>query len=367
MSLSDDINDLLTDLNTTLKNPELFQKGTSSNWSDIKGWISTGCFLLDLAMTSYNEKGEALGGGFARGRWYEIFGPESVGKTTLYLQAMAANAKAGGLNALIDSEARLYKPRAIKMGLDLDKVVMIDSPYLELGVESLTQLLKKIKDREALRGRPLIIAWDTIANVPTKAEYEKGMYASGQAAKARMIHEMIRDLTPHIAESNATLLLINQQIATMSSYGKATDTTGGSGTKYQSSARLELGKAGAYNSAVNRDEVEGIITRVRFVKSSLFKPMGEVEYAQNFESGIDDLLSIVNFSVRTKLVTSSGGRYKCPEYQEANATGKYLRDFLDLLREDDLFVEFLKNRAKESVKEFWKKAASYAEKDKEKE
>lgn len=357
---------LLEDIDKDLKGKEmggLFTLGDRQNWSDVRLWIPTGCTVLDWLMTSYDAQDEPMGGGYACGRWYEIFGPEASGKTTSYIQAMIANQRQGGLNVLLDSETRLYKPRATRMGLDLSKLVMLNAEYLEKGIECIDLLCSKLAQRKALANMPVLIAWDTIAVSPTKAEFEGGKYAGGQAGGARGIHEMIRDLVTKLPSHNICLLLINQIRDTMRSYGKSTDTPGGRGLKFQASGRVEFKKVGVYNDPVKTDMISGIISRATIVKSSLFLPYGSCDIALNAKNGYDDLLTTIWFHLQSGLVKNASGRYRCEEYQGDKVTGKYLRDFLDLIREDELFQDFLKNKIREHVHLFWKKAASYSAKN----
>lgn len=335
--------------------PGLYTLGSQNNWSDIPSWVPSGCSLLDAAMTSYDKDGEISGQGYAAGRWYEIYGAESSGKTTSYIHAMVENQNRGGINALIDSETRLYKPRAARMGLDLDRLVMINAPYIEKGIEGIETLLDKLSDRKALAGRTVLFAWDTIAVSQTYDEYKGGLNSGGMAGKSRTIHEMIRELANKLPSQNACLLLINQIRDTMASYGKPTDTPGGRGIKFQASVRLEYSRSGVYNDPYNPEIMGGIIANVKITKSSLFRPYAIVPVALNFDTGFDEMLTLVNFMVANGVVVQKSGRYKCPEYQSETATGKYLRDFLDILKEDELFYDFLKGKIRPLAKNLWKK------------
>lgn len=351
------------DLNESFKDSNLFHVGSDQNWSDIPMWIPTGVDLLDAVMTSYDKDDKVLGRGWACGRWYEVFGPEAGGKTTLYIRGLVECQKMGGFPVLIDSEARFYKPRAQKMGLDLSSLTIIDAPYIERGIESIDKLLNLFQKSDKMKRRPVMIAWDTIATVPTKAELEKGKYAGGMGDKPRAIHQMIRDLVGKLPGSNACLVLVNQVRDNIGAgkYEKQTDTTGGWGTRFQSSVRIEVTKFGQYTNAKDKEDLEGILNRYKIVKSSLFKPMAEIETALNAEYGIDNLLTTVSFHVqKSKLISSKGGRYKCEEYQGKDATGKYLADFLKLVKEDELFYDFLRSQINNHRKQFWMKAASYS-------
>jgi RecA/RadA recombinase len=269
----------------------------------------------------------------------------------------------GGIPILIDSESGFYKPRATQIGVDLSKLVMFDAPYIEKGVEGLKGFLDAIQLKPALQGRPIVIAWDTLAAANTKNEFESGVNAGGMAEKARVIRQLMRDLTNRLPGFNAHFIMVNQVGATMSSYGKQTDTSGGWGPRFHASVRLELTKAGVYNDPYKPDEVAGIVTRIHVVKSKLFRPLATIEVPLNSFTGFDNWLSLVQFhATRSKVIKISGGRYYCADYFGDSAPGRYLRDFLDTLKEDDLLQDYLKNKAKEHVGLFWKRVASEKEK-----
>lgn len=363
MTIVDELRKIHQSLNESLNDPRLFVVGTDQNWSDIPMWIPTGCHVLDVAMTSYDKDHKPLGHGWACGRWYEVFGAEAGGKTTLYIHGMIECQKMGGYPVLIDSEARFYKPRAERMGLDLSTCTFIDAPYIERGIEAIEKMLEMLQKNETMRTKPVFIAWDTIATVPTKAEYEKGKYAGGMMDKSRSIHQMVKDLTTVLPRSNACLVLVNQVRDNIGAtqYQKQTDTPGGWATKFQSSVRIEVQKFGQYVDPSAKDELAGIMTRYKFVKSSLFKPMGEVEVAMNSDDGIDDLTTLVNFhALKSGVISAKSGRYKCEDYLGKDATGKYLSEFLKMIKNDELFFDFLKNRVSDHTKQFWSKAAGYA-------
>lgn len=368
-----DLQGVLGTVNEKLKDPKLFSRATDTNWSDIPFWISTGCTLLDIVMTSYDQNRQPVGSGWAGGRWYEVFGEEGMGKSTLIEHAFAETQKKGGIPEMIDSESKLYKPRAIQIGVDLNTLVLCDAPYVERGIEGFNLMMEAIRKKPSLKDRPVLCAWDTIASAPTKKEYEEGMYAGGQAEKARITRQMYRDLTSKLAGLGVCFILVNQVSDTMGGpYAKQTDTTGGRGAKYHASARLELHRFGVYNDPYNKDMVAGIMVRVKFVKSGLFKPFAEVELPFNFETGIDNWLSLVNFHTQaTKLFVNRSGNYYSKVFlgsdpdEKNGPPGKRLPALLDLIKEDELLQDQLVTKARENASFLWKKAASYAEKDKE--
>jgi recombination protein RecA len=362
-NLSEQLEELVGDLNKQMKSPGLMISGLSQAWSDVTGWLKSGSTLLDAVMTSIDEHNQPVGSGFALGRWYEVYGPESVGKSTIVEHLMVECQRVGGIPVLIDSEAGFYKPRAVRMGLDPAKYLMIEATYLEKGIEAMSSMLEAIKNKESLRGRPVLIAWDTIASCPTKREFEEGTYAGGMAEKPRILRGMVRDFASQLPGYSCCLVLVNQIGATFSSYGKQTDTGGGMGPKYQSSVRLSITKSGTFQDPYNPESVAGINMVVKFEKSKLFKPLAVVTLPLVFETGIDDLLSVINFHVQySQLVKNAQGRYKCPAYQGDAAPGKYLRDFMDLVKEDELFKDFLVSRVREHVHLLWGKPKSDKEK-----
>ena len=370
-----DLQGVLEGVNDKLKDSHLFTRASDANWSDIPFWIPTGSTLLDIVMTSYDEHRNPVGSGWAGGRWYEVFGEEGMGKSTLIEHAFAETQKKGGIPEMIDSESKLYKPRAVQIGVDLNTLVLCDAPYVERGIESFNLMMEVIRKKPSLRDRPVLCAWDTIASAPTKNEYESGMYAGGQAEKARITRQMYRDLTSKLSGLGVCFILVNQVSDTMGGrYEKQTDTTGGRGAKYHASSRLELHRFGVYNDPYNKDVPAGIMVRIKFVKSSLFKPFAEVELPFNFETGIDNWLSLVQFhTTSSKLFTNRSGAYysetflgSSPDKKDGPA-GKRLPQLLDIIKEDELLQDQLVSKAREYGSLLWKKAASYADKDKDKE
>lgn len=351
------LKDLANSVSSSMKTPGILITGLDTSWSDIPGWLSTGSTLLDAIMTSFDAKDQPLGSGLALGRWTEIFGLESTGKTTLYTQWMIECQRQGGIPCLIDSEARFYKPRAQKMGLNLGGLLEVKAEWFEKGLECIENTLEMAQKNEGIRGRPLLFCWDTIATVPTKKEFEEGAYAGGMAEKPRLLRAMARDLATQLAQFNAHLVLVNQVGATMNSYGKQQDTSGGGGPKYQSSVRLEISKAGQFADHNKQDEIAGIITRVKVVKSSLFRPLAQVDLPLYFSSGINDQLSVIQHLIKTGDVQSKGGRYYYPAYFGEGAPGKYLRDLIAAVADDEILYQTMKSRCKETIGVCWQKVA----------
>lgn len=353
---SQSLKELAASISSKMKLPGIVVTGTDKSWSDIPGWLSTGSTILDAVMTSYDAEDKPLGSGLALGRWTEIFGLESTGKTTLYTHFMVECQKQGGLPVLIDSEARFYKPRAQKMGLNLSGLLEIKAEWFEKGLEAIVNTLEMVQSQSDMQGRPILICWDTIATVPTKKEFEEGAYAGGMAEKPRLLRAMARDLATQLSQYNAHLVLVNQVGATMNSYGKQTDTSGGGGPKYQSSVRLEISKAGQFNDVNKADEVAGIITRVKVVKSSLFRPLAQVELPLYFNSGVHDILSVLQHLIKTGDIQSKGGRYYYPAYFGDAAPGKYMRDLLAAAVDDEVMMCTMKKRCLETINVCWQKA-----------
>jgi recombination protein RecA len=349
----------------------LFTVGSENNWSNVDTWVSTGSTLMDIAMTSYDKDGKPVGSGWAAGRWYEVFGEEAGGKSTIVEHLFAEIQKIGGIPALIDSESKLYKPRAQAIGVDLSKLILIDAPYFERGIEGFNMLMEALRANPVFASRPVAMGWDSIAAVNTKAEFESGEYAGGQAEKARKAHAMFRDLTNKLPQYKAVFVLVNQIRDTMGGrFEKQTDTTGGRGAKYFASARIEVRNAGVYNDPENPEIPQGIICRIKFVKSSLFRPYAEVDLPLNFMTGIDNPLSLVWFHTQaTKLFANQSGVYRSAAFLGMDgdkAKGLRLPALLKQLREDELLMDMMIQKARENGSLLWKKAASYANKEKEK-
>ena len=252
--------------------------------------VSTGSLGLDIALGI---------GGLPRGRVIEIYGPESSGKTTLALHAVAEAQKKGGIAAYIDAEHALDPGYARKLGVDIDEM-LISQP--DTGEQAL-----EITDTLVRSGGVDIIVIDSVAALTPKAELEGEMGDSLPGLQARLMSQALRKLTASISKSNTIVIFINQirmKIGVM--FGNPETTTGGNALKFYSSVRLDIRRIGAIK---DRDEVVGNQTRVKVVKNKVAPPFKQVEFDIMYGQGISKVGELVDLGVKANIVEKSGSWY----------------------------------------------------------
>jgi recombination protein RecA len=252
--------------------------------------VSTGSLGLDIALGI---------GGLPRGRVIEIYGPESSGKTTLALHAVAEAQKKGGIAAYIDAEHALDPVYAKKLGVDIDEL-LISQP--DTGEQAL-----EITDTLVRSGGIDIIIIDSVAALTPKAELEGEMGDSLPGLQARLMSQALRKLTASIAKSNTIVIFINQirmKIGIM--FGSPETTTGGNALKFYASIRLDIRRIG---SIKDRDEVVGNQTRVKVVKNKVAPPFKQVEFDIMYGSGVSKTGELIDLGVKAGIVEKSGSWY----------------------------------------------------------
>jgi recombination protein RecA len=249
--------------------------------------IPSGSLGLDLALGI---------GGLPRGRIVEIYGPESSGKTTLALHAIAEAQKRGGTCAFIDAEHALDPIYARKLGVDVDNL-LISQP--DAGEQAL-----EIADTLVRSGAVDVLVIDSVAALVPRAELEGEMGDSHVGLHARLMSQALRKITGSVSRSDTMLVFINQirlKIGVM--FGNPETTTGGNALKFYASVRLEIRRIGQIK---DRDEVVGNQTRVKVVKNKLAPPFRQVEFDIMYGEGISKVGELIDLGVKASVVEKSG-------------------------------------------------------------
>ena len=266
----------------------LMKLGTHTDFASIDV-IPSGSIMLD----------EALGiGGYPRGRIIEMYGPESSGKTTLALHAIAEAQKLGGIAAFIDAEHALDPQYAKNLGVNIDELWVSQPDTGEQALEIAESLIRS--------GAVDIIVVDSVAALTPRAEIEGDMGDSHMGLQARLMSQALRKLTAIIGKSNCTLVFINQirmKIGVM--FGNPETTTGGNALKFYSSVRLEIRRVESID-AKGEDDVVGNRVRVKVVKNKVAPPFRKVELDIYFGKGVSRCASLLDSAVKHGIIDKKG-------------------------------------------------------------
>jgi len=276
--------------------------------------IPSGSLGLDLALGI---------GGLPRGRVVEIYGPESSGKTTLALHAVAEAQKRGGTCAFIDAEHALDPIYARRLGVDVDNLLLSQPDGGEQALEICDTLVRS--------GAVDIVVVDSVAALVPRAELEGEMGDTHVGLHARLMSQALRKLTGSVAKSHTMLIFLNQirlKIGVM--FGNPETTTGGNALKFYASIRLEIRRIGQIK---DREEVVGNQTRVKVVKNKLAPPFRQVEFDIMYGEGVSKVGELIDLGVKANVVEKSGAwfSYDSTRIGQGRENAKqFLRDHKDM-------------------------------------
>lgn len=305
----------------------LIRMGDSSNVGLVNTFHS-GSYVLDLI----------LGGGYPEGRVIEIYGPESSGKTTIALNAVAQMQKRGETCAFIDAEHALDPAYARTLGVDTENLLLSQPDFGEQALEIAEELAKT--------GAIKLIVIDSVAALVPRAEVEGDMGDSHMGLQARMMSQGLRKLTSIMAKTGTTIIFINQirmKIGVM--FGNPETTTGGNALKFYASQRLEIRRG---EKIEENKELIGYATKVKVVKNKIAAPFRSAEIPIKFKSGIDTGLDTIEAASILGLIQKSGAFYTVPGKKE-KIQGK--DRVLEMLKSDEKLMSSLNADIQNKIKE----------------
>ena len=314
------------------KMDKTYGKGTVMKMSDQSvvdvEAIPSGSLGLDLALGV---------GGYPRGRVIEIYGPESSGKTTLTLHAIAEAQKLGGIAAFIDAEHAFDRFYAEKLGIDLENLIISQPDNGEQALEIADNLIRS--------GAIDIIVIDSVAALTPKSEIEGEMGDSKMGLHARLMSQALRKLTGSISKTKCTVIFINQlreKIGVM--FGNPETTTGGNALKFYASIRLDIRRSTQIKD--NNSEVQGNKTRVKVVKNKVAPPFKTAEFDIMYGEGVSKVGEIIDVGVDYEIIKKSGSWFSYEDTKLGQG-----RDAVKLLLKDNPdLMEELETRIKEAIK-----------------
>ncbi|HHU34127.1 MAG TPA: recombinase RecA [Bacteroidetes bacterium] len=289
--------------------------------------ISTGSIGLDAALGI---------GGFPRGRVIEIYGPESSGKTTLAIHAIAEAQKKGGIAAVIDAEHAFDRFYAEKLGVDVENLLISQPDNGEQALEIADHLIRS--------GALDIIVIDSVAALTPKAEIEGEMGDSKMGLQARLMSQAMRKLTANINKTNTTCIFINQlreKIGIM--FGNPETTTGGNALKFYASVRIDIRKI---TQIKDGEEIKGSRTRVKVVKNKLAPPFRKAEFDIIYGEGISQTGEVVDLGVDFGIIKKSGSWFSYGETK----IGQGREAVKQMLNDNPELYEELKEKVYEALK-----------------
>ena len=288
--------------------------------------ISTSSIALDRALGI---------GGFPRGRVIEVYGPESSGKTTLALHAVANAQKQGGIAAFIDAEHALDESYARKLGVNCDELLVSQPDTGEQALEIADMLLRS--------GAIDVIVIDSVAALVPRAEIEGEMGDAHMGLQARLMSQALRKLTGTIGKTNTCLIFINQiRMKIGIVFGNPETTTGGNALKFYASLRLDIRRMGAIK---NGQDVVGNRTKVKVVKNKMAPPFKEAEFDIMYGEGISTVGDLLDIGVEAGIVEKSGAWYSF----NGERIGQGRENVKSFLKENPDLYATLNQQVRESV------------------
>jgi recombination protein RecA len=290
--------------------------------------ISSGSLGLDIALGV---------GGYPRGRVIEIYGPESSGKTTLTLHAIAEAQKAGGIAAFIDAEHAFDRTYAQKLGVDIDNLIISQPDNGEQALEITDNLIRS--------GAIDIVVIDSVAALTPKSEIEGEMGDSKMGLHARLMSQALRKLTASISKTNCTVIFINQlreKIGVM--FGNPETTTGGNALKFYASVRLDIRRSTQIKETDGN--VTGNKTRVKVVKNKVAPPFKMAEFDIMYGEGISKVGEILDIAVEFEIIKKAGSWFSYGETKLGQG-----RDAVkELIKDNPELQDELEQKIKEQLK-----------------
>ena len=288
--------------------------------------VSTGSLGLDKATGI---------GGLARGRIYEIYGPESSGKSTLSIHAMAECQKAGGSVIVIDTEHSFDEEYAANLGMDVDSLLITQPDYGEQALDIAEQMISS--------GGIDMVVIDSVANLTPQSEIEGDMGQSKMGLQARLMSQALRKLTAIVSKKNVILIFINQmreKIGVM--FGNPETTTGGNALKFYASMRFDIRRIG-FNKEKEDGEIVSIRSKVKVVKNKLAPPFKTAEFNIVFGEGIDTTTEIIDMGAEYGIIQKSGSWYS----YNNDKIGQGAAQVKKLLKDNPELEQEIKNKIKE--------------------
>ena len=288
--------------------------------------ITSGSIGLDLALGV---------GGYPKGRVIEIYGPESSGKTTLAIHAIAEAQKAGGIAAFIDAEHAFDRFYAKKLGVDIENLYISQPDNGEQALEITDHLIRS--------GAIDIVVIDSVAALTPRAEIEGEMGDSKMGLQARLMSQALRKLTANISRTNTTLFFINQlreKIGVM--FGNPETTTGGNALKFYASVRLDIRRIGQLKDG---EDIQGNRTRVKVVKNKVAPPFRKCEFDIIYGQGISKTGELIDLGVDLEIIKKSGSWFSYGETR----LGQGRESVKNLMRDNPELSEEIEAKIKERL------------------